>query len=478
MRTAIVWFRRDLRLADNAALAHALESAERLIPVYIHCPDKAGRWSPGAASRWWLHHSLAALAETLAARGARLVIRRSPSALAGLRALVRESGAALVCWNRLYEPAQAKRDAEIAAALAKAGIEVATFAGHLLLEPDAVRTTSGGPYKVYTPYARAARARLQLPPPLPAPRALPPVPEAIESEPLEALALRPRIPWDAGLGEAWQPGEAGAWQRLHALGGKLERYPAERDQPAREGGSRLSPHLHFGEVTPAQVWRALAQAVAEDRASGVVRGAETLERELLWREFAHHVLHHFPHTSDAPLDARFRRFPWRRSRRWLAAWQRGRTGIPIVDAGMRELWVTGFMHNRVRMIVASLLAKHMRLPWRDGARWFWDTLVDADLAANSLNWQWVAGCGADAAPYFRIFNPVLQSRKFDASGEYITRWLPALASLPARYRHAPWEAPKEVLGEAGLTPGRDIPQLLFDLAEERAAALAAFRAVK
>lgn len=478
MTTAIVWLRRDLRLAHNAALAHALGAAERVIPLYVHAPDELGGWAPGAASNWWLHHSLAALAQSLERRGARLVVRRAASALAGLRAAIRDSGATLVCWNRLYEPGEAARDAAVAAALAESGIETASFAGHLLLEPGTVRTGSGGPYKVYTPFARAARARLTLPAAGPVPRALPAVPGAMGSEPLDALGLLPRVAWDAGLARAWRPGEAGAQQRLRALAGKLPGYDTQRDLPAVDGTSRLSPHLHFGEVTPGQVWRTVTEAVGAGRDAGLEPGAESFLRELLWREFAYHVLHHFPHTADAPLDVRFQRFPWRRSATLLTAWQRGRTGIPIVDAGMRELWATGTLHNRVRMITASLLTKHLRLHWLEGARWFWDTLVDADLPANTLNWQWVAGCGADAAPYFRIFNPVLQSRKFDARGEYVGRWVPELKELPARYRHAPWEAPEAVLEAAGIRLGRDYPRPVVELGAGRAAALAAFRAVQ
>ena len=475
MSVALVWLRRDLRLTDNAALAHALDTAERVVPVYVHMPDGFSNWSPGAASRWWLHHSLAALDASIAKLGSRLVIRRAGSELAGLRALIKESGARLVCWNRLYEPAEAARDAAIADALRLDGVEVATFPGHLLLEPGALRTGSGGPYRVYTPFSRVARERVMTGVTQAAPRALSAVPPAIRSDPLASLELLPRIRWDTGLGRTWQPGEGGAHRRLQAIGKKLADYAAQRDVPAADGTSGLSPHLHFGEVTPGQVWRAVTEHAADQRQAGVIRGAETFERELLWREFAHHVLHHFPHTPDAPLDPRFEKFPWRHSDTMLRAWRRGETGFPIVDAGMRELWQTGFMHNRVRMITASFLTKHARLDWRKGAKWFWDTLVDADLANNTLNWQWVAGCGADAAPYFRIFNPVLQSEKFDPHGEYLTRWLPELQRLLPKHRHVPWKAPAAALAEGNISLGKDYPEPVLDLAGERAQALAAFR---
>jgi len=478
METAIVWFRRDLRLANNAALHYALASVQRIIPVYIHAPEELAPWAPGAASNWWLHCSLAALADSLGKRGSRLVIRTAASALGALRELITQSGARLICWNRLYEPAEAARDRAIQQALAGVGIEVGSFAGHLLLEPGTVRTSDGRPYRVYTPFARAARQRMVLPDAVAAPRKLPGVPAAIESSPLDSLDLRPRIAWDAGLARAWQPGEAGAHERLRALPAMLADYAEKRDVPAADGTSRLSPHLHFGEVSPAQVWRVVTQSAMNHRAAGLVRGAECYERELLWRDFAQHVLHHYPRTANAPLDPRFEDFPWRRSPELTKAWQRGETGIPIVDAGMRELWVSGTMHNRVRMITASFLTKHARLHWLEGARWFWDTLVDADLASNTLNWQWAAGCGADAAPYFRIFNPVLQSTKFDAQGEYIARWLPQLKRLPAKHVHAPWQAPAAVFAQSGVCLGRDYPLPVLDLAAARAEALAAFAAVR
>jgi len=473
MTTALVWFRRDLRLADNAALTHALKHAQRIVPVYIHAPEEDGDGTPGAASRWWLHHSLASLSESLAQRGSRLVIRRGPS-LAALRQLVRDTGATTVCFNRLYEPARLEHDRIIEQALVSDGVQVYAGQGHLLTEPWVIASQSGTPYRVYTPYARRVRATLSVPAPQPAPRALPLSPARLKSLPLKELGLLPRIRWDAGLKNSWQPGEDGAAQRLRRLALLLPDYARARDVPGADGTTRLAPHLHFGELSPRQVWRALAQAASRQTA-GNLRGAEMLERELLWREFAQHVLHHFPHTPEAPLNPRFAGFPWRRAPKLLAAWQRGRTGIPIVDAGMRELWATGSMHNRVRMITASFLTKHMGIDWRAGARWFWDTLVDADLASNTLNWQWVAGCGADAAPYFRIFNPVLQSRKFDAEGEYLRRWLPELARLPDRHVHEPWRAPESVRLAAGVQLGKDYPTPVLDLGTARSAALARWR---
>ena len=475
MTIALVWFRRDLRLADNAALTHALKTAQRIVPVYLHAPEEDGDWPPGAASRWWLHHSLAALSESLAQCGSRLVIRRGPSLIA-LRQLIRDTGASSVCFNRLYEPARLKHDRAIEQALAADGVQVYAGQGHLLTEPWAIESQNDTPYRVYTPYARRVRTTLSVPAPQPAPRALPLLlsPARIKSLPLKELGLLPRLRWDAGLAQSWQPGEDGAARRLRQLATLLPDYGRARDVPGADGTTRLAPHLHFGELSPRQMWRAIAQA-APRQTAGNLRGAEMLERELLWREFAQHVLHHFPHTPEAPLNPRFANFPWRRAPKLLAAWQHGRTGIPIVDAGMRELWATGCMHNRVRMITASFLTKHAGIDWRSGARWFWDTLVDADLASNTLNWQWVAGCGADAAPYFRIFNPVLQSRKFGTQGEYLRRWLPELARLPDRHIHEPWRAPESVRLAAGVQLGKDYPAPLLDLSTARSAALARWR---
>ena len=410
----LVWFRRDLRLADHAALHEACACGRPVVPVFIWAPDEEQPWAPGAASRWWLHHALAALDADLRARGAALIVRRGPT-LAALRALMRETGATEVWWSRLYEPHLAARDAAIAKAL-----PARTFAGHLLFEPDDVLTQTGRPYQVFTPYYRSCLERGAPGRPLPAPARIPMAGNPA-SEKFQSLELLPAIDWAAGFRAAWTPGEAGARARLRGF--EAAPYAVERDRPDHEGTSRLSPHLHFGEISPRQVWHALAPLGS---------GAAPYLRQLVWREFAHHLLHHFPHTAEQPLRPEFARFPWRRDAAGLRRWQKGRTGFPIVDAGMRELWRTGWMHNRVRMIAASFLVKDLLIHWSEGARWFWDTLVDADLANNTLGWQWTAGCGADAAPYFRIFNPDLQAARFDPDGAYRKRWAadaPALAMV-------------------------------------------------
>jgi deoxyribodipyrimidine photo-lyase len=472
--TAIVWFRRDLRLADQPALTQALAAADTVIPVHVHSPGEEGAWAPGGASRWWLHHSLAALDTELRVRGSRLVLREGP-ALAALEALIAETGATAVYWNRLYEPALIERDKSVKQALAAVGIEAVSCSGHLLFEPWTVKNGAGEPYRVFTPFWKACVAQLgTLPAPLPAPDRLPAVPATLSSRPLAALQLLPKLRWDGGLAEAWLPGEAGAMARLaRFVDEAIEAYDADRNRPDLPGSSRLSPYLHFGELSP-------RQALAAARAPGLgdSAGAVSFIRELGWREFAHHLLFHFPHTTDAPLDARFEGLAWREEPADLEAWRRGRTGYPIVDAGMRELWTTGWMHNRVRMIVASLLTKNLFTHWRHGAHWFWDTLVDADLANNTLGWQWAAGCGADAAPYYRIFNPVLQAEKFDPARAYIRRWVPEIAALPDKYVHCPWQAPAEVLLAAGVRLGQDYPLPVVDPRSSRDEALRRFEGLK
>lgn len=429
---SIVWFRRDLRLADNPALLEAAEQGGPVIPVYIWAPGEEAPWEPGGASRWWLHNSLRELSRRLHAKGSRLILRHGPSEQA-LRALIEETGARAVFWNRLYDPAIVERDTQIKKALREAGIETHSRNAALLFEPWTIATGSGDPYKVFTPFWRRCLQEADPAEPYPEPSTLPGPKAWPDSVPIEELELLPRIDWADGLRDAWTPGEEGGLQNLESFSGNGARaYSDKRNTPGERGTSRLSPHLHWGEIGPRQVWYG-----AGDRRSASVR---KFLAEIGWREFAHHLLFHFPHTAGEPLRAEFKEFPWRESDEDLRAWQRGQTGYPIVDAGMRELWTTGWMHNRVRMIVSSFLVKHLLISWQEGARWFWDTLVDADLASNTLGWQWAGGCGADAAPYFRIFNPILQGEKFDPDGVYTRQWVPEVANLPNKYLFKPWEA--------------------------------------
>jgi len=426
----LVWFRHDLRLDDNPAVL-AAAARGRVVPVFIWAPDEEAPWQPGAASRWWLHQSLESLAESLAKLGCPLVIRRGPTREALLQ-LVKETGATHVAWNRRYEPAVVKRDTAIKQALTKDGLTAESFGGGLLYEPVHVATKQGKPYQVFTPFWRALLARDEPAEPQAAPRKLEPArAKPLKSVTVESLGLLPAIDWAGTMRKTWSPGEAGAAKRLKAFLAKpLADYGSGRDRPDHAGTSSLSPHLHFGEISPRRVWHAVREAAGGKPAAKLAGSPEVYLRELGWREFANHLLYHFPHTPEAPLRADYARFPWADDPVGLRAWQRGRTGFPIVDAGMRQLWATGWMHNRVRMIVASFLVKDLRISWLEGARWFWDTLVDADLAANTLGWQWAAGCGADAAPYFRIFNPTSQQQKFDPDEAYIDRWVDRDAGYP------------------------------------------------
>lgn len=468
MPNALVWFRHDLRLDDNPALRAALDGGYTPVPVYVHAPEEEGEWAPGAASNAWLHRALSALDAELRHRGSRLLLRRGPSA-AALDTLVAETAAEAVFWNRKYEPATQPRDAALKKALRERGLQVESFKGVLLFEPWDLATQQGSPYKVFTPFWRAALTQWRVPDTWTAPERLPSVDPAMGSEPLEAWNLVPSLGWDAGFWDAWTPGEAGAREALEVfIDGALNGYRSDRDRPDRVGTSRLSPHLHFGEIAP---WRITAE-LERVRTAANSADMDGYIRELGWREFGYHLLHHFPQTTTQNLNPRFEHFDWAKvDPASLAAWQRGRTGVPIVDAGLRELWTTGYMHNRVRMIVASYLTKHLRYHWLHGARWFWDTLVDADLANNTLGWQWTAGTGADAAPYFRVFNPVTQAEKFDPNGTYIARWVPELAPVPLPLRFAPWQKP-DVL--AKLAPGYP-RQPIADLAAGRDGALAAYR---
>jgi len=468
----IVWFRQDLRLADNPALDHAVRTGRPLIPVYVLDDGPTVR-RIGAASRWWLDGSLRALDAALRERGAPLILRRGDSE-AELRRLIGETGADTVFMNRRFEPDAFVHDADIAQALKADGVECHGYNGSLLARPGAVKTGSGGAYRVFTPFFKALLETATPPTPLPAPVRIETV-SGVSGESLDDWALRPTAP-DWADGFDWTPGESGAEAALLAFVGRgLKTYSRGRDHPAEPAVSRLSPHLHWGEIHP---WRAV-EAARRAASDGLVAPAEAEKfvAELGWRDFSAQLLHHFPQMTEAAFRPEYDRMPWRDDAAGLEAWRRGRTGYPIVDAGMRQLWATGWMHNRVRMIVASFLIKDLLIDWRAGEAWFWDTLVDADLASNVQNWQWVAGSGADASPWFRIFNPVTQGQKFDADGRYVRRWVPELARLPDRWLHAPWTAPPEALRAAGVRFGHDYPAPIVDHAAARSRALAALRSL-
>lgn len=436
-RPVILCFRQDLRLEDNPALHAAAESGNPIIFLFI-APDAQEPWSLGAASRYWLHQSLRSLQTSLSKYRASLVLR-SGDALRVFQKIISETKATAVFWSRRYEPLHIQQDTFLKQELKKMGLEVQTFKANLLFEPHEIKNQQGKPYQVFTPFWKACLAsEKQIAAPLAIPR-FHAYSELLDSEELDDLGLEPSIPWAAGIAKTWQMGEAAALRSLKDfVETELSNYAEGRDIPSLAATSRLSPYLHFGEISPRQIWQAIRTAQTRHSEDHFYKNAEVYLRELVWREFAHHLLFHFPYTSDKPLRSEFARFPWRQDAEALRDWQKGQTGYPVVDAGMRELWVTGWMHNRVRMIVASFLVKDLLIPWQEGARWFWDTLVDADLANNTLGWQWTAGCGADAAPYFRIFNPVLQGERFDPKGDYVRRWVPELKKLPDRFIHKPW----------------------------------------
>jgi deoxyribodipyrimidine photo-lyase len=469
------WFRQDLRLGDNPALTAAIGTGRPVIPLFVLDEQTPGRWAPGGASRWWLHHSLAALAGSLQRLRAPLVLRRG-HAIDVLPRLAQETGADTIFWTRCYEPHAAALDAKLVPALASLGIECRRFGGNLLHEPEAITTAGDQPFRVFTPFWRACSRQPEPKAPLAPPEQMPGVPDPPQSERLEDWRLLPVPDWAGGLRSIWTPGEAGAKARLAAfVDGALARYGRQRDRMDLAATSMLSPHLHHGEISPRQCWHAASAAVAS---GATAAAAEAFSRELGWREFSYHLLHHFPTLPEQPFRPEFRDFPWLADEAALARWQRGRTGFPIVDAAMRELWHTGWMHNRARMVTASFLVKDLLTPWQDGEAWFWDTLVDADLANNAASWQWVAGCGADAAPYFRIFNPVLQGQRFDPDGDYVRRWLPELAKLPTANLHAPWQAPALTLSDAGVRLGEDYPRPMVDHGDARRRALAAYDQVR
>ncbi|EAQ97908.1 cryptochrome/photolyase family protein [Congregibacter litoralis] len=472
--TVILWFRQDLRLNDLPALQAASRDGRRVLPLYIFDEDSPGDWVMGGASRWWLHHSLSALARDIEDQGGKLIFRRGKSREV-LGDICKSTDATAVYCSRRYEPWASEEEKMLHEDLGNSDIDFKRYGGTLLHEPGNVMTQSGGPYKVFTPFWRAC---LELD------RAEPvPVPDVTwstftKSDALDDWQLRPTSPnWAASWEEYWTPGEDGAQQRLHDfLEESVSRYADERDFPAEEVSSRLSPHLHHGELSPRQVWAMCEQKKLETPASE--KAIKKFQAEIGWREFSYHLLHFFPEIPEKAFKENFADFPWQPDKTRLERWQQGQTGYPIVDAGMRELWATGTMHNRIRMVVASFLCKHLLQHWRSGEDWFWDTLVDADMASNGCSWQWVAGSGADAAPYFRIFNPITQGEKFDKHGDYVRQWVPEIARLPNKYLHKPWEASKEALEEAGIKLGSDYPEPIVDHKEARQAALDAYEDIK
>ncbi|MCA9451926.1 MAG: deoxyribodipyrimidine photo-lyase [Nitrospiraceae bacterium] len=464
----VVWFRQDLRIRDNPALLAAHQTGHPIVPLFILDEENCGEWKLGGASRWWLHASLKALNEAL---GGKLCFKAG-SAQNILLDVIKGTGAEAIYWNRCYEPWRISSDAHIQETLQTKGIEVHTFNGALLFEPQTALKSDGTPYKVFTPFYQKGCLGKGNEPRRPS--------KALKDLRLSThrgvalidLKLLPAIPWHKKFMNHWKPGENGAQARLKAfLKNGLKHYKEGRNYPSENNVSRLSPHLHFGEISPNEVWYSAKQRMGTE---GWRKDGETFLSELGWREFSHNLLFHFSDLPRKNLQKKFNKFPWRRDPKSLKRWQQGQTGYPIVDAGMRELWETGYMHNRVRMIVGSFLVKNLMLHWHLGEDWFWDTLVDADLANNSASWQWIAGCGADAAPYFRIFNPVTQGKKFDQNGKYVRRFIPELTKMPDQYLHNPWEAPEKVLLKAGVQLGEDYPLPIVALSDSRERALKAF----
>ena len=468
---AIHWFRQDLRITDNPSLETAAEF-DAVLPIYILDDENSQEFKMGSASRWWLHNSLQSLNESL--DGKLSIYSQNPEIV--IQELLKKYEVKAVFWNRCYEPWRIDRDIDIKAYLDDKNIENKSFNSHLLWEPWNISKDDGTPYRVFTPYYKKGCLNAEEP-------RLPSKNLKIDTifydqdcEQIDTLDLLPRINWYSQIQEVWKPGEDGAQKRLDQfLEEGLLDYKEGRNFPFKENVSRLSPHLHFGEISPNEVWY---QAKTKESVSGIQKSLEHFLSELGWREFSYYLLYHFPSLPKQNFQAKFNKFPWIKNESFLESWQKGETGYPIVDAGMRELWQTGYMHNRLRMVVGSFLVKNLLIDWREGEDWFWDCLVDADLASNSAGWQWVAGSGADAAPYFRIFNPVTQGLKFDPEGEYTKKYVPELKLLPNKFLFSPWEAPKEILEKAGIELGKDYPEPIVDLKYSRELALEAFGKTK
>ena len=469
----IIWLRQDLRLSDHPAFAAAEAGGRAVIPCYVLDTRDAHPRGPGAASRWWLHHSLAELDQRIRQCKGRLLLKHGDPVRV-LTELALEVQAGAVFFSHAVEPQCRRDETALTSSLEAHGIGAQGFEGNLLFPPEEIQNRSGKPFRVFTPFWKqclASRARMRTPLGPVSPRFSLDIPSGDRLEDWDLLPSRPN--WATGIAQTWQPGEIAGRAVLEDFSAKASVYNGQRNFPAEDATSRLSPYLHFGNISAAQAYAGVTTSGQKPSP-----GAASFQRELGWREFSAHLLFHFPHLPEKPFRPEFADFPWQDDPGLIRAWQSGQTGFPIVDAGMRQLWQTGWMHNRVRMVAASVLVKHLLIHWRHGEAWFWDTLVDADLANNVAGWQWVAGCGADAAPYFRIFNPILQGQKFDAEGQYVRHWIPELATLPDRYLHAPWLAPAEVLSDAGIRLGETYPKPLVEPDVGRKRALAALNTLK
>lgn len=471
----ILWFRKDLRLADNRAMLAAADHGGPVFPVYILDENPLLHGALGAAQDWWLHQSLNALSGDLEKLKSRLILRCGDSESV-LKELLKETGATSIFWNRRYDPHGIAVDSKIKKRFRDDGFEVESFAGYLLHEPSKLKTKSGGPYRVYTPFWRAIEGGDEPPEPAAAPKKLTAPSKWPTSEKLDSWNLLPSKPdWAKSFSEVWTPGESAALDKLeNFIDDALKGYEEGRDFPAKPATSMLSPHLTMGEISPAQLWNATRGLSSKIASHDISR----FRKEIVWREFCYHLLFHFPELDDKNWNSSFDEFEWKNDSAKFKAWTKGLTGYPIVDAGMRQLWKHGVMHNRVRMITASFLIKHLLIDWRSGEKWFRDTLVDADPASNPANWQWVAGSGADASPFFRIFNPILQGEKFDPEGEYVKTFVPELAKLEKKFIHKPFDAPKELLQKAGIELGKNYPKPLVDHNEARQRALASYSNIK
>ncbi|MBX9742219.1 MAG: DNA photolyase family protein [Chthoniobacterales bacterium] len=469
-RVIIFWFRNDLRLSDNPGFSQAV-SEGKVMPIYIFDQESVELFKMGSASRWWLYHSLKSLDRSLQEK---LNIYHGCSQEV-FKKLLHLHNVEAIYWSRCYEPYQREQEDAVSLLLQQHKIKFQYFNASLLWEPGQILTTNRQAYQRFTPFYGEAILQNHAPrAPLPAPTTMVLLKDTNNPLDIDSLPLLSKTSWYTKMDSLWAIGESPAQYELsHFLKTRLPLYHKNRDFPAIPSTSRLSAYLHFGEISPHQVWH----SVQQETTKFLKKDGDAFLRELAWREFFYHQLFHFPKLTWKNVQPKFDGFPWCHNEVLLKAWQQGKTGYPIIDAGMRELWQTGTMHNRVRMIVASFLTKNMLIDWRDGAAWFWDTLVDADLASNSCNWQWVAGCGVDAAPYFRIFNPVLQAEKFDPEGIYIRHYIPELSQLPKKFLFTPWLASKSILEGAGILLGKTYPIPIVDLQLSRERALEAYHSL-